>query len=291
MSNGNTKKAIAVALILRTLSLFGLTGCSTKQNSGATVDVDGSVKTMYVDTTLPTPSPASEQRMVIETIAPTLEPVAESTNYEGLTTERFEDLVANFMNKYNDVYEQKVNTNDVTKFATITNIDVLCEDNPELIGTVANGATREEFLNDGAKIIGATVMYDFSKWDSTNSTKEFVKVSELVYGEQKEKMLKIEEYVDRIADAANQDDAVLVNSIVREFLIDMNSGSLSKLDDGVGFAAQVNIALIADVIARNYLDQQNFDMLQVLKTSEKYISNIFTEYERCTGDVKTYTRK
>ena len=209
--------------------------------------------------------------------------------YEKLTTENFENLVADYANKYSNEYSA-VSTEDITKFAVVANIDLLAEENPELIAEIAGDKTREEFLNDGAKLIGATVMNNFNVWNATNSTENFIRVSDIVYGEQKELMLKIEEYVDRIAEAANQGDADLVNEIVSEFLTDMNSGELSKLDDGVGFAAQVYIALISDGIARNYLNQENFDMLQVLKTSEKYVSNIFTVYERCMGDAKTYTR-
>ena len=213
----------------------------------------------------------------------------ETVTYEELTTENFESLVANYANKYGALYTN-VSTEDITKFALIANIDILAEENPELIPEVAQGKTKEEVLNDAAKLVGASVMNNFNVWNSTHSTENFIRVSDIVYGEQKEQMLKIEEYVDRIADAANQDDADLVNEIVSEFLVDMNSGDLSKLDDGVGFVAQVDIAMISDGIARNYLNKQNFDMLQVLKTSEKYVSNIFTVYDQCAEDAKTYTR-
>ena len=209
--------------------------------------------------------------------------------WEELTTENFENLVADYADKYSNEYSA-VSTEDITKFAVVGNIDLLAEENPELIREIAGNKTREEFLNDGAKLIGATVMNNFNVWNSTHSTENFVRVSDVIYGSQKNQMLKIEEYVDRIADAANADDKDLVNEIVSQFLVDMNSGDLSKLDDGVGFVAQVNIAMISDGIARNYLNKENFDMLQVLKTSEKYVSNIFTVYERCMGDVKTRTR-
>lgn len=215
----------------------------------------------------------------------------ESYNYEPLTTENFESLVSEYANKYSDEYDGVVSTKDITKFASIANIDLLSEENSELASTLFGNQTKEEYLNDAAKIIGATVMYDFNKWNSTLSTKDFIKVSDIIYGEQKEQMIKIEEYTDRIASAVNKDDADLVNNIVSEFLTDMNSGSLSKLDDGVGFAAQVNIAVIADGIARNYLNKENFDMFQVLKTGEKYVSNIFTEYDNCVNsDTKTLVK-
>ena len=195
----------------------------------------------------------------------------EENSYEELTTENFENLVANFSKIYESA-NLPVTTKDITEFVSVANIDLLSEQNPELIRSLAGNQTREEYLNDAAKLIGAIVMNNFNVWNNTKSTNGFVRASDAIYGEQKEYMIKIEEYTNKIAEAVNRDDSVLVN---------MNSGSLSKLDDGVGFAAQVNIAVISDGIAKDYLDQENFDMFQVLKTSEKYVSNIFTEYEKC----------
>jgi len=221
------------------------------------------------------------------------ETIDEVDAYEPLTTENFENLVSEYANKYSSEYDGIVETKDIIKFASIANIDLLSEENRELANELFSNQTKEEYLNDAAKLIGTTVMYNFKQWNTSLSTKDFIKVSDIIYGEQKDKMLKIEEYTDRIASAVIMNDTELVNNIVSEFLTDMNSESLSKLDDGVGFAAQVNIAVIADGIARNHLNKENFDMFQVLKTSEKYVSNIFTEYEECASvddDVKTLTK-
>lgn len=216
---------------------------------------------------------------------------AETPVYEELTDDNFEYLVATYAGMYNDAYAKaNVSTQDITEFVTIANVDLLAEENPALIAQVANGQTKEEMLNDAAKVIGASVMHNFTVWNATHSTEGFVRVSDAIYGEQREQMQKIEEYTDRIAAAVNQGDKDLVNQIVSEFLTDLNSGSLSKLDDGVGFVAQVNIATIADGIARNYLNKENFDMFQILKTSEKYVSNIFTVIDRCAEEDKTYSR-
>ena len=214
-------------------------------------------------------------------------------DYEPLTTEAMETLVSEYAEKYNEEYADVITTKDIVKFAAIANIDVLSEDNKELASQLFGEQPKEEYLNDAAKLIGATVMYNFRQWNSILSTKNFIRVSDLIYGEQKDKMLEIEDYTDRIASAVNKNDAELVNAIVSEFLEDLSIGSLSKLDDGVGFAAQVSIAVIADGIAKDYLNQENFDMFQVLKTSEKYVSNIFRVYEECTNtenDVKTLTK-
>ena len=212
-------------------------------------------------------------------------------NYVPLDETKFEELTVNFAKILNDK-EVSIATDDIVKFAVVTNIDKLAEDSPELLVEYMGTQSKEEYLNDAANVIGSTVMYNYNVYTKTNNTEDFIKVSELVSGSQKENMLKIEEYTDKIADAVKANDKDLVNSLVSEFITDLNSGELSKLDNGVGFAAQVNIALISDVIARNYLNQENFDMLQILKTSEKYVSNIFTIYENCNNDkdIKTLTK-
>lgn len=211
---------------------------------------------------------------------------------DELTEEKFESMIDEYQDKYSDMYTS-VSENDITKFGAIANIDLLSEENPEYAKELFGIQTKEEYLGDSANVIGATVNYNFDVWESTFSTKDFIKVSDIIFGEQKDQMIEIEEYTDRIAHAVNANNRDLVNDIVSEFIGELSSGKLSKLDDGVGFAAQqVNIAIIADCIARNYLDRENFDMFQELKTSEKYVSNIFTQYDRCVNDdVKTLTRK
>jgi hypothetical protein len=268
------------AKILETTAIeTTISGESTKDDPKNSTDYNPALDPRYQTTA------ADETTAVPETTE------AESTEaYQPLDDEAFAAIVADYSHMYKDEYDGIINNEDLMKFAAITNIDVLAEDNPELIVELAGDKTKEEFLNDAAKTIGATVMKNFMIWNSEKSTENFVRVSNIVYGSQKESMLKIEEYTDRIAAAVNQNNKDLVNEIVAEFLKDMNNGSLSKLDDGVGFAAQVNIAVIADGIAKDYLNKENFDMFQVLKTSEKYVSNIFTVYDQCGSKAKTKTR-
>jgi len=212
--------------------------------------------------------------------------------YERLTNENFGNLVVDLTKIYIDKNVVSVSTEDILKFVSIANIDKLYEENKELAQELFGNQSKEEYLNDVAKVIGATVMYNNNVYMNTNSTEDFIKVSDSIIGSQKENMIKIEEHTNKIAEAVKKDDKDLVNALVSEFILDLNSGELSKLDDGVGFAAQVNIALISDVIAGNYLNQENFNMLQILKTGEKHVSNIFTVYEGCieVEEVKTLTR-
>ena len=239
------------------------------------IDVNGDVKSTEQEETKEINVETSD---VVETTEQEVE--TSDSNYVYLTKEDFEKVVGSFVTKNGKKYSG-VSSEDIVKFVAIANIDEIVESNEELSKELFSNPSKEEYLNDAAKVIGTTVMFDYNVWSQTNSTEEFVKISDIIIGSQKDKMIIIEDYVNRIADAVNSNDEELVNSIIAEFIDDMSVGKLSKLDDGVGFAAQVNIAVISDGIAKDYLDQENFDMFQVLKTSEKYVSNIFTEYEKC----------
>lgn len=247
------------------------------------IDVNGDVKSTEQEET----KEIAETNEVTETTEQEVE--TSDSNYVYLTKEDFEKVVGSFVTKNGKKYSG-VSSEDIVKFVAIANIDEIVESNEELSKELFSNPSKEEYLNDAAKVIGTTVMFDYNVWSQTNSTEEFVRISDIIIGSQKDKMIIIEDYVNRIADAVNSNDEELVNSIIAEFIDDMSVGKLSKLDDGVGFASQIYIALISDVIAKDYLNQENFDMLQVLKTAEKYISNIFTVYEGCSLS-NTKTRK
>ena len=229
---------------------------------------------------------SNENTDAIETdVVATEEPVTEA---EVSLNDDFENIVVDFSNKNGNI-NADISTSDITKFVAIANIDYIVENDSEFAKGLYSG-NKEEDLNDAAKVIGAIVMHNYNVWVETNSTDGFIKVSSVIMGTQKDKMLKIEEYENKIANASNNGDSDLVNKLVSEFLDDLNSGELSKLDDGVGFAAEIVLAEVSDVIARNDLNQPNFDMLQVLKTGEKYVSNIFTVYDKCKSNDKTLSR-
>lgn len=212
-----------------------------------------------------------------------------ATKEEELSTENFEKLVAEFAKPY---IENGINvtTEDITKFVSFVNIDKLAEENPELASELFGTQTREEYLNDAAKIIGMTYMYNHNIYEKEQSTENFIRISDAVYGPQKEKLQLVEEYVTKVA--ASQGNSEEVNKIVSDFLLNLSDPTreLSYLDDGVGFGMQVDIALILNSIGGNDLNQENRDWLQELTSSEKYVSNIFTVYERCTTDANTRTR-
>ena len=297
--NSNKKKKIIISItsgLLAALTIGGIVHFITKESKKGKIVSNAKESTSSVDDRL-LETDASDLTVIIETKvslkdddtvdSPSVKEtetkdLSNDKNYVELTEENFESLVGTYVTKNASKYSN-ISTEDILKYVALANIDEISENNSELASQLFNSESKEEFLNDAAKVIGATVMYDFNVWNQTNSTKDFIKVSDSIIGSQKEQMIKIEEYVNKIADAVNANDKNLVNTIITEFLEDMNSGDLSKLDDGVGFSAQVYIALISDGIAKDYLNQENFDMLQILKTSEKYISNIFAVYEKCNG--------
>ena len=212
---------------------------------------------------------------------------------DELTTEKFKQLVKDFSRAY---IENNINVTetDLEKFVAIVNIDELVEDNPSLARELFAIQSKEEYLNDAAKVIGMTYMYNNNLYEKEKKTDNFINVSDAIYDEdQKAKIQMVEDYVSSIAHANGNKEEI--NKIVEEFLFSLSDpqSELSYLDDGVGFGMQVDIALILNSIARNDLNKENRDWLQELTSSEKYVSNIFTVYEGCNdfySTTSTYTK-
>ena len=254
---------------------------STSQNG----DLDPTNTTEPTQTTEPTVS--------TEPVLPIGEDIENIINYEEMyNTENFEKIVAEFAKPYVD-NNLSLTTEDLTKFVSIMLIDRLAEENPELSHELFSTQTVEEYLNDAAKTIGVTYMYDHTRWEADGNTDNFIWVSTAIpEGDpQKEAMELLEDYVRRIAKATKAENAQEeVNKITAELIEELTSpdGKLNALDDGVEFAAQVYFALINNSIGRNYLTQEHRDYFNVRASAEQNVSNIFIVYEGCViGEVKT----
>lgn len=212
------------------------------------------------------------------------------TPEEMYSTENFEKLVAGFVKPYAD-NNLNLSTEDLTKFVAIVTIDKLAEENPKLAKELFSQQTAEEFLNDAAKTIGVTYMYNHNKWTEEGKTDNFIWISSaLPDGDaQKANLQEMENYVKKISEAVAKDDIDEVNKITAEFIEQLTSpdGSLNSLDDGVEFAAQLYFALINNSIGRNYLNKENRDYFNTRASSEQNVSNIFTVYNNCITDAKT----
>lgn len=211
---------------------------------------------------------------------PTIEPTVNVDDEEVLTNEVYEEIVTNFTKQYVD-RNVNVTTEDLVKFVSIANIDKLVEDNPELANELFSQKSKEEYLNDAAKVIGMTYTYNRQVFENEQSTENFIRVSDAISGAQKEAVKEIEEYVDKIALARN--DAEEANRLISELIYKLGdpTSNLSYLDDGVGFAIQSNIELIRSYLAKDVISKENLDMLTTLTSSEEYVSNIFVVYDKC----------
>ena len=206
---------------------------------------------------------------------------------EELNQENFEKLAAGFTKICLDK-KLNISTEDVIKFVSIVNIDTLAEENPELARELFGTQTKEEYLQDAAKMIGMVYSYNYQIFENEGTTKNFIRISDSVYGSQKEILKIVESYVDQIALVRN--DAEKVNELIAELIVRLGDtqSELSYLDNGVGFGMQVCIELIRSYLAKDVISQENFDMLSTLTSSDEYVSNIFTIYDGC---MNSYTRK
>lgn len=205
---------------------------------------------------------------------------------EVLTKEEFEELTTKFVKIYNDK-QLNASTQDLIKFVSIINIDKLVEDNPKLASELFANQSKEEYLNDAAKIIGMTYTYNRNVYMETGSTQDFIRISQSVSGEQRAVLEVIEAYVDLIATYSY--DAEEANIVISQFIAELGdpTSGLSYLDDGVGFGMQVYIELIRSCIAKDIISQRNLDALSLLTNSSEYVSNIFTVYDKCNS---SYTK-
>lgn len=230
-----------------------------------------------------------------------------STSDETITVETFEDLVARYAKPYivNEIAD--FDTEMITKFVFMANINRIAEELPEFFEEFTSVHDFNEMMSDFGRVIGATNQYNANLRNKNGTLEDWIYVSDALFpGTQKAHVLSIEEQMEKIHEAAIKEDGELVNELVLELINELRSGSLSKLEDGVGMAAQIPISLIADNIAKDYLNEYNFNVLNGsidpetgyrnddgLKSSNKYVSNIQNIYTNgCVTDTyaKTLSR-
>lgn len=212
--------------------------------------------------------------------------IIENVSEELLTNEKFEELCADRIKAFNDI-NLPVDKNDVIIYLMGTNSDKLAEDNYELIDDIIGEKSEIEIINDFGKVCAAIAMNNFKSFQ--NKSDNFIKVSDSIFGDQKDMMLKIETYINKII--TEYSDSTKVNKYVSELFEELNSGELSKLDDGVGFSMSSYLMLLDAMDKSSYivLNEDNRNMLAQLITSEKYVSNIKTVFTDC-GNAKVRTK-
>ena len=88
--------------------------------------------------------------------------ITQGEDYEELTTEKFEELVAKKIKDFEDL-GIKVKREDVIKFIMVFNIDKLKQDNPELVREIIGNQTIEEVFADGEDVSDALLSYEAQK--------------------------------------------------------------------------------------------------------------------------------
>lgn len=197
---------------------------------------------------------------------------------EGLTTEEFTNLVANLAKIYQDK-NVDLTTEDITQFVAIINIDDLTQDNKELASELFANSTKEEYIQNAAKTISETVMYNAKVFEEEKSTENFIRISDALYGESKESLVVIESYVDEIAKVYY--DKEQVNELVSELITRLVTGDLNTLDNGAQFGMQISIELIRSYIAKDVLTNVNKDVLTDITRLD--VSGIMNTYDSVNG--------
>ena len=272
-----TSGVVAAALVL-TGGHFAGVGISNLVDKGKKTSTSqhGSVNptetTAPVETTVPTETTVSNG-----TIGPDVNEIKGKD--EKLSQENFEKLVVEYTKMYTDK-NIDLTTEDVIKFVSIINIEELLEENPEFASELFGTQDVHAYLDDAMDVIAATYGYNYMTYEKEQSTKNFIRISDSIYGEQKEKMLVVENYVDLIDEAKG--DAEKINQLVDEMLVRLESGDLTNLDSGVRFGMITYIELIRSYFAKDVLTSRNFDRLTVI--SETHLNNIKAMYTDCASN-------
>ena len=203
---------------------------------------------------------------------------APETVEETLTTENFENLVAQVAKNYQDK-DVNVSTEDIAKFVSIINIDKLTKENPELAQELFGEKTKEQYIQEAARVIGETVMYNAKVFEETKNTEGFIRISDAVYGDSKEQMITIESYVDEIAKVYYAQEQV--NPLATDLIKRLVTGDLQNLDNGTQFGMQVSIELIRSYIAKDVLTDVNRDVLTDITRLD--VSGIMETYDNVNG--------
>lgn len=215
---------------------------------------------------------------------------------EPMNKEKLEELVTKFT-KYLSDKKINVDTEDVLKFAVITNLDIMKEDCPELVKEIIGTQSKEEFLGDAFNVIGAAMNYNFKVYDKEGKTDNFVRFSEVVYDEAgKKHLLLIEEYVDKIAVA--KENPSEQDRLVEEFIniLYNSTKELENIEEGIGLASMLAINDMANhvtfVDATCQISDENRGTLINHTNAELYIPGIFANLEECQNEDLTmsYTR-
>ena len=213
-----------------------------------------------------------------------------------MNKEKLEELVTKFT-KYLSDKKINVDTEDVLKFAVITNLDIMKEDCPELVKEIIGTQSKEEFLGDAFNVTGAAMNSNFKVYDKEGKTDNFVRFSEVVYDEAgKKHLLLIEEYVDKIAVA--KENPSEQDRLVEEFIniLYNSTKELENIEEGIGLASMLAINDMANhvtfVDATCQISDENRGTLINHTNAELYIPGIFANLEECQNEDLTmsYTK-
>ena len=186
--------------------------------------------------------------------------------YVELTTERFEELTTNLIQKYESL-GLEVSREDVIKYVMIRNIDKLKQDNAELISQIVGSQDIFEFITDACHVLDAMRNYNLLYFDKYRTTDGFVSAVDGVFDEvQRARATELERRVYEIGSYYQDDEKYneLVYTLLRDLYNPLNP--ISQLEDGVSYGMEsVDVYMLRtrfsqDVTGR--LNETNTDLIK-----------------------------
>lgn len=211
---------------------------------------------------------------------------SEEVEYEVLTTEKFEDLVAAVYNKYTEM-GLDVSKEEVIDFVMMVNIEKISIDNKELITTIVGDRNPETVIlnmNDVYSTIKTKNDNNYCAkglgWDS------LILVSDLVFDkETKDKTIEFENRVKEMFEAADSGKVEEFNTLFDELYIEILTSTEEEfnMEYGVGYDCMNTLIYFIRSNFEKLLNETNRDHIKYLCSYAEEFGTKYYENSRTTA--------
>lgn len=189
--------------------------------------------------------------------------VVNDTEYEELTTEKFEDLTATTILEIENL-GIKVSREDIIKYVMFVNNDQLCQDNTDLVGEIMGEQTTDEVLLDALNVIGARTDAIRAAYNRGEDITKYFTISNVVFNEEQKAMTQ--EVEKRLAEVISlADDTEKFNEELKTLLLDLwNSDSgIYAMESGAGYNLQIILKSFREIYGTvlNKINEENMQIL------------------------------
>lgn len=191
------------------------------------------------------------------------ETVAEEEEYEELTTEKFNALVAEIYKKYSEI-GLDVSKEDVIDYMMMVNIDKLATDNNELISVIIGDRNVDEIVLNAFNVYSAIMTENNDRYCAKNlGWDSVILINDTIFdNKERDTVKKIENRVKEIVEA--KDSKEEFNRLLNRLLMDMLDAKKEEfnMESGAGYSV---VTILMNFIRINFtslLDSANGELIK-----------------------------